>query len=38
MADITTLLGEGTTLFEAIVVLAVIVTGFFIGRKWLRKV
>jgi len=38
MSDITDLLTEGTTLFEAIVVLAVIVTGFFIGRKWIKKV
>jgi len=38
MADITDLLADGTTLFNAIVVLAVVVTGFFIGRKWIKKI
>jgi len=36
--DITALLGDGTDLFIAISVLAVLVTGFFLGRKWIKKI
>jgi hypothetical protein len=38
MADITTALGTATTLFGVVVTLAVLVTGFFVGRSWLRRV
>jgi len=38
MAEITTALGTATTLFAAVAVLAITVTGFFVGRAWLRKV
>jgi len=38
MTEITALLGEASTLFGAIVVLATTVTGFFIGRRWLKRV
>ena len=38
MADITTALGTATTLFGVVTTLAVLVTGFFVGRRWLRKV
>lgn len=38
MAEITTALGTATTLFGVVVTLAVLVTGFFVGRSWLRKV
>lgn len=38
MSEITAAVGSATTLFGVIVVLAVAVTGFFLGRKWLRKV
>jgi len=38
MAEITDLLADGTTLFTAITVLAVIVTGFFLGRKWIKRI
>ena len=38
MADITTALATATTLFGVVTTLAVLVTGFFVGRRWLRKV
>lgn len=38
MAEITTALGTATTLFGVVVTLAVLVTGFFVGRSWLRRV
>lgn len=38
MEEITTALGTATTLFGAVVVLAVLVTGFFKGRSWLKRV
>jgi hypothetical protein len=36
--SITTLVTDGTTLFGAIVVLAASVTGFFLGRKWVKRI
>lgn len=38
MAEITTALGTATTLFGVVTTLAVLVTGFFVGRSWLRRV
>jgi hypothetical protein len=38
MTEITTMIGEATTLFGVVVALAVTVTGFFIGRRWLSRV
>jgi hypothetical protein len=38
MADITSALGDATTLFAAVVTLCVLVTGFFVGRRWLKRV
>ena len=38
MSDITAALGGATTLFGVIVTLAVLVTGFFVGRKWFKRV
>ena len=38
MAEITAMVAEATTLFGVIVVLAVAVTGFFVGRKWIKRV
>ena len=38
MTEITTALGTATTLFGVVVVLAVLVTGFFVGRKWFKRV
>jgi len=38
MTEITTALGTATTLFGVVVTLAVLVTGFFVGRSWLRRV
>lgn len=38
MAEITTALGTATTLFGVVVTLAVLVTGFFVGRSWMRRV
>jgi hypothetical protein len=38
MSDITTMVGDATTLFGVIVVLAVSVTGFFLGRKWVKRI
>lgn len=38
MAEITDALTDATTLFGVVVVLAVTVTGFFLGRKWLKKI
>ncbi len=37
MSDITTALGTATTLFAAVVVLAVAVVGFFKGRAWFKR-
>lgn len=37
MADITSMLTDATTLFGVVVVLAVSVTGFFLGRKWIKR-
>jgi hypothetical protein len=38
MDEITATLTEATTLFGLIVTLAVLVTGFFKGRAWLKRV
>lgn len=38
MSEITTALGTATTLFGVVVVLSVLVTGFFVGRKWFKRV
>jgi hypothetical protein len=38
MSDITDLLTDATTLWTAVAALAVIVIGFTIGRKLIRKV
>jgi len=38
MTEITAALGDATTLFGVAATLAVTVTGFFLGRKWLRRV
>lgn len=38
MAEITTALGTATTLFGVAITLCVLVTGFFVGRSWLRRV
>ena len=38
MEEITTALGTATTLFGVVVTLAVLVTGFFVGRAWLNRV
>jgi len=38
MSQITSALGDATTLFGVVVVLAVTVVGFFKGRSWLKKV
>lgn len=38
MSEITTALGTATTLFAVVTTLAVLVTGFFVGRRWLRRV
>jgi len=38
MTEITSALGDATTLFGVVVVLAVTVVGFFKGRAWLKKV
>ncbi len=38
MSDITTMVADATTLFGVIVVLAVSVTGFFLGRKWIKRI
>jgi hypothetical protein len=38
MTAITTALGTATTLFAAVTLLAVLVTGFFVGRAWFRRV
>jgi len=37
MTEITTALSTATTLFGAVVVLAVTVVGFFKGRAWFKK-
>jgi len=38
MDEIETALTDATTLFAAVVVLAVTVTGFFLGRRWLKRI
>jgi uncharacterized protein YneF (UPF0154 family) len=38
MSAITKALGTATTLFGVITTLAVLVTGFFVGRRWFKKV
>ena len=38
MTEITAMVAEATTLFGVVVVLAVTVTGFFVGRRWLKKI
>lgn len=38
MSEITDALTDATTLFGVVAVLAVTVTGFFLGRKWLKRV
>mgnify|MGYP001549350742 CR=1 FL=1 len=38
MSEITDALGDASTLFGVVVVLAVTVVGFFKGRAWLKKV
>lgn len=38
MPEITTALASATTLFGVVVTLAVLVTGFFKGRAWLKRV
>lgn len=38
LAEITAAFGSLTTLFGVFVTLAVTVTGFLVGRRWLRKV
>jgi len=38
MTEITSAFGDLTTLFGAFVTLAVTVTGFLVGRKWMRKI
>lgn len=38
MNTITTLLNDVGVLFTAISVLAITVTGFFLGRRWLRQI
>jgi len=38
MSEITDALGDATTLFGVVVTLAVLVTGFFKGRAWLKRV
>lgn len=37
MTEITTALGTATTLFGVVATLAVLVTGFFVGRSWMRR-
>lgn len=38
MTEITTLVTDLGTLFTAVVGLAVTVTAFFVGRKWVRRI
>jgi hypothetical protein len=38
MDDITTALGTATTLFGVVATLAILVTGFFVGRRWFKRV
>jgi hypothetical protein len=38
MTEITAAIGDATTLFGVVVTLAVTVTGFFVGRRWLKKI
>lgn len=37
MNSITSALGDATTLFGVVTTLCVLVTGFFIGRRWLSR-
>jgi len=38
MDEITAALTSATTLFGAVTTLAVLVTGFFVGRRWFKRV
>jgi len=38
MTAITTALGTATTLFGVVTTLAILVTGFFVGRRWFKRV
>lgn len=38
MSQITTAVAAAATLFQAIAVLGILVTGFFLGRSWLNRV
>jgi len=38
MAEITDALTDATTLFGVVTVLAILVTGFFVGRRWFKRV
>jgi uncharacterized protein YneF (UPF0154 family) len=38
MDDITTALATATTLFGVVSTLAILVTGFFVGRRWFKRV
>jgi len=38
MTEITDLLDDGETLVTAIIALSVVVTGFFLARRWIKKV
>ena len=38
VSDVTTALTDLTTLFATVATLAILVTGFFIGRRWLKRV
>jgi len=37
MSLVTTLIDNAGTLFEGVAGLAIIVTGFFLGRKWVKR-
>jgi hypothetical protein len=37
MDNITTALGTATTLFAVVSTLAILVTGFFVGRAWFKR-
>lgn len=36
--DVQTLTDDGSLYFGVVIALAVIITGFFLGRRWLRRV
>jgi len=38
MAEITDALTDATTLFGVVSTLAILVTGFFVGRRWFKRV